>query len=369
MDESSTKTISHLPSEVLSVIFARLGRIVGSYGEELLRVRLVCSLFRDVHIPDSVWREHICELLPLPNVWRARATVAESSTYRAEYARLLSCKRRLDAAWTDDYRKRFQTGKYSRWVVDLVDPSFCWYLLLAVRIFSVAHLDAAASSASGGALSLLRRLQAGAHALRYEPRNSTCAGSWWQELEGMRAVGRSAFLALYLIDAVVHDHLELGKRARSPTASEAAAIAEAGEAPPDARLVVDEAAASVLGSWWGDELRAQRLAALFDVGEMGTLAELVLPPSGEELDALFWDADGIACRGVEDCADGACADAFGDEMGLHMGQRLRSRRGRGPHTRQRPHLINLLVLGEHASARHRAALAIAEGVAAMRVGE
>ena len=374
-------TITQLPHELISEVVTRLvslphGRAGSGHPHDVLGLRLVCKLFRDAPIPEAVWRAFICALLPFAELWLLRAHIAETegaSSYHALYARLYGCKRRLEAVWTKEFRECFQTGKYSRWVVDNEEPGFVWWLIVAVRIFTVAHQGVTPQhpSASRDLVSLLRHLQTGPEPLvSYDTRNSTSASGWWQELDdGMAPLGGSAFLALFLLDAVVNHQL--------------------GAAASD-DLLAHDTAAKVLDSWWGGDRREERLRALFDVGELCALAELVLPEVARDgggggydggpwakgaLNSLFWDADGLTCRGVEDCADGNCAAQFSDclaqshmqpplmhgaESGAlleawthNMGQRLLFHRGRGPHSRQRPHLINLLALGEHASASHR----------------
>ena len=63
--------------------------------------------------------------------------------------------------------------------------------------------------------------------------------------------------------------------------------------------------------------------------------------------ALFWDCDGVVCRGIECCAEAAFAE-FPSTASLGAGG------GGGPAERQRPPLVNLLMLGEMACERHAA---------------
>jgi len=65
------------------------------------------------------------------------------------------------------------------------------------------------------------------------------------------------------------------------------------------------------------------------------------------LEALFWDCDGVVCRGIECCAEAAFAE-FPSTANLGAGG------GGGPAERQRPPLVNLLMLGEMACERRAA---------------
>lgn len=316
-------TLATLPKELIEEI---LRRCEFDSAVELVATQHVCKAFHLASIPDEAWRLPVCHLLPLPKLWLdyGHHHQPSNSSWQSTYKLLSTLTRQLRDRWTDEYREtNYKCGKYSRWAVDRYDSFFCWYMVLAVRIFTstITHPQHA----------LLEELANGPCKLRYAADNSTSSQAWWAEIHGrIEQLGPSQFLALLLLDRVVSRGLGCGE----------ISIWTENDAGETTEALVER---HLRSSWWGAEVagdararpgvvegdearRAAALEELFDVDKLGALAEWLLADahSGDEshgngnprllssrasladlsvptacaehLRALLWDADGVVCR-------------------------------------------------------------------------
>ena len=256
-EELAPPSLATLPKELIEEV---LRRTDFDSAAALVNTRRACRAFTLVVIPDESWRRVVCNLLPLPQLWCDYGQLPGSS-WLSMYKNLSTCMRNLKDRWTDEYREGYKFGKYSRWAVDRYDSFFCWYLVLAVRIFT--------SAATSMQLELLEELASGPHQLRYQPLNSTTSQTWWQDINRrLEQLGPSQFLALLLLDRVVSRGLGCGE----------ISIWTENDEGETAEALIER---HLRSAWWGadegeQEKQAARLAHLFDVAEFSALADWLL---------------------------------------------------------------------------------------------
>jgi hypothetical protein len=224
---------------------------------------------------------------------------------------VLRLRARIDAAWTEDFKRELGYGKYSKWASHLPCPAdVVLPLAFAVRVLFLAAPDA-------------YRTLDGAAARTYHPGHSMCAhqgGGWNMQVwgaAGPERMPRDAFLAFVIMRDVLSERRNIHQR--------------------DGLMGTLDAATT----WWGVDPSAEEGDAgdlrrrLFDFDAYAAVLEFLLEDT-TRLRGLLWDVQGIVCRGADSCA----ASSF-DEISM-------THRFRGDmHQRQIPPIFNIVKLGEH----------------------